>query len=330
MSVPMLVVEDLSMRFAVRGSKSVVRAVSDVSFQVARGETFALVGESGSGKTTVGRLVLRLLAPSAGTIRFDGTEIASAPERTLRPLRRRMQMVFQDPFSSLNPFMTVGEAIAEPLAIHGLAHGAERARRVAALLDLVGLPAEAAGRYPHQFSGGQRQRIAIARAIAPEPEFLVADEAVSALDVSIQAQILNLLGELRERLGLTVLFISHDLGVVAHLADRIGVMYAGRLVETGPAAEVIAVPAHPYTRALVSAAPSLDPAARQARLVLSGEPPSPLQPAAGCPFASRCMLVMPACRDVLPPLRAVAAGRASACLLDPPATAPRQLTEACR
>ncbi len=327
MSPPLVEVAGLSMRFSVRGSNSVVRAVSDVSFEVARGETFALVGESGSGKTTVGRLVLRLLAPSEGRIRFDGMDIAAAPERALRPLRRRMQMVFQDPFSSLNPFMTAGEAIAEPLAIHRLARGEERSRRVAALLDVVGLPAAAAGRYPHQFSGGQRQRIAIARAIAAKPDFLVADEAVSALDVSIQAQILNLLADLRERLALTMLFISHDLGVVGHIADRIGVMYAGRLVETGPAAAVIAAPAHPYTRALVSAAPSLDPAARRGRVVLAGDPPSPLEPAAGCPFASRCALAAEACRAEIPPLRRLGAGRASACILDPPAIAQRHLLE---
>ena len=239
-----------------------------------------------------------------------------------------MQIVFQDPFSSLNPHLRIGEAIAEPIQIHGLATGPALAARVDALLDRVGLPRTARERFPHEFSGGQRQRIAIARALATEPDFIVADEAVAALDVSIQAQILNLLADLRDRLDLTMLFISHDLGVVAHLADRIGVMYAGRLVETGPATAVIAAPAHPYTRALVSAAPSLDPAARRGRLVLSGDPPSPLDPDSGCPFASRCPWAAEACRAAVPPLRVLGAGRASACIHDRPPTGPRSLLEA--
>jgi oligopeptide/dipeptide ABC transporter ATP-binding protein len=317
MSEPaLLAIEHLSKAFPAHGSKAVVRAVSDVSLAIARGETFGLVGESGCGKTTIGRLALRLLEPSAGRIVFDGRDITQLGEPGLRPLRRRMQIVFQDPFSSLNPFMTVGEAIGEPLAVHALGDRNAIERRVAELLDLVGLPASAAGRYPHQFSGGQRQRIAIARAIASGPDFLVADEAVSALDVSIQAQILNLFAELKQRLGLTILFISHDLGVVRHVADRVGVMYAGRIVEIGRAADVLAAPRHPYTKALLSAAPALDRTRRRERIILSGDPPSPLTAPAGCPFASRCPEVRAACREALPPLAPAGYERRSACLFD--------------
>jgi oligopeptide/dipeptide ABC transporter ATP-binding protein len=315
---PLLVVQGLGKRFSTDqrrdGRKLEVHAVSDVDLSIAKGEIVALVGESGSGKTTLGRLVLRLIEPSAGSIRFDGTELVGLPARQLRALRGRMQIIFQDPFSSLNPYMRIGEAIAEPLVIQGTADAREIAARVDTLLDRVGLPMTAKERFPHQFSGGQRQRIAIARALAPGPDFIIADEAVAALDVSIQAQILNLLAELREELGLTMLFISHDLGVVHHIADRIAVMYLGRIVEIGPARALISRPAHPYTRALVAAAPRLERRAERRAPPLRGDPPSPLDPPPGCAFAARCTLAEDACRQALPPFLAVGALRASACI----------------
>jgi oligopeptide transport system ATP-binding protein len=286
------------------GRKLEVHAVSDIDLTIARGEVLALVGESGSGKTTLGRLILRLIEPSAGAVRFDGTDLTALAAPDLRRLRRRMQIIFQDPFSSLNPHLRIGEAIAEPLQIHRLASGAALSARVDGLLDRVGLPRTARDRFPHEFSGGQRQRIAIARALASEPEFIVADEAVAALDVSIQAQILNLLTDLRADFGLTMLFISHDLGVVRHVADRIAVMYLGRIVEMGDTATTMHRPLHPYARALLAAAPTLE-TRRNRPPPLAGDPPSPLDPPPGCAFAGRCPIVVDACRRDRPPLRPV-------------------------
>ena len=283
-----------------------LRAVDDVSFEIQRGETLGLVGESGCGKTTVGRLVLRLLEPSAGSVHFAGRDLATLGRAELRQMRRRMQIVFQDPYSSLNPRRTVGDAVGEPLFVHGLAKGAEIDRRVSHLLERVGLPSSYRSRYPHEFSGGQRQRVCIARALALEPELIVCDEAVSALDISIQAQILNLLGDLQKELGLTYLFISHNLNVVRSVADRIAVMYLGKLVEVAPAAELFSAPRHPYTRALLSANPVPDPDVPLRPTLLSGELPSPLDPPPGCRFHTRCPDVFAPCSSVVPEVRLVA------------------------
>ncbi|UFN48367.1 ABC transporter ATP-binding protein [Roseomonas sp. OT10] len=293
-----------------------VQAVTDVSFTLRRGEVLGLVGESGSGKTTIGQCVMRLHEPSAGRIMFDGTDVAALPSRAMRPLRQRMQMVFQDPYASLNPRLRVGDSIAEPLETFGLLKTrAERTDRVAELLETVGLRADHAGRYPHEFSGGQRQRIGIARAIAPGPELIVADEPVSALDVSVQAQIVALIEELRARLGLTMLLIAHDLAVVEYVSDRVAVLYLGRVMEIGPAREVYRTPRHPYTRALLSAVPEARPHAdRGPRIVLRGDIPSPLNPPSGCPFRTRCPEAVPACGDAVPPLRDVGADHAVACI----------------
>jgi peptide/nickel transport system ATP-binding protein len=282
-----------------------VRAVEDVTFDIKRGETLGLVGESGCGKTTVGRILLRLLSPSAGSVRFAGRDLSTLGRAELRQMRRRMQIVFQDPYSSLNPRRTVRDAIGEPLFVHGLAKGAEIDRRVGQLLERVGLPASYRSRYPHEFSGGQRQRVCIARALALEPEFIVCDEAVSALDISIQAQILNLLQDLRAELGLTFLFISHNLNVVRCVADRIAVMYLGKLVEVAAAGELFSAPQHPYTRALLSANPVPDPDVPLRPVVLQGELPSPLDPPAGCRFHTRCPDVFEPCSRVVPEARLV-------------------------
>ena len=276
-----------------------VRAVEDVDLSVGRGETLGLIGESGCGKSTLGRLLLRLHEPTAGTIRFDGQEIARLPDAALRPLRRRMQIVFQDPYASLNPRRTVREIIGLPLALHEGLRGAAAEARIGAMVDRVGLARAHLDRYPHQFSGGQRQRIGIARALILRPDFVVCDEPVSALDVSVQAQVLALLRELRDEMGLTLLFISHDLAVVAHLAGRIAVMYLGRVVEEGPRDAVIRHAAHPYTRALLAAVPRLDAPAARTRIV-TGELPSPLAPPPGCPFHPRCPEAGPRCRVEVP------------------------------
>ena len=284
-----------------------VRAVDGVSFEVARGETLALVGESGCGKSSVGRTILRLQEPTSGQAFFDGQPIFSLGREALRALRRRMQIIFQDPYSSLNPRMTIGDAVAEGIEIHGLAPKSERPARVAALLEEVGLDPGYARRYPHEFSGGQRQRIGIARALAVEPSFIVCDEPVSALDVSVQAQVLNLLMDLQAKRGLSYLFIAHDLAVVRQIAHRIAVMYLGRIVESGPAEAVLIDPRHPYTQALLSAVPEPDPAAQQQRIVLAGDLPSPANPPPGCPFHTRCFhpLRSERCRTEVPALRPI-------------------------
>jgi peptide/nickel transport system ATP-binding protein len=317
---PILEVSNLTKHFPISGgfwSRRVVRAVDGVSFDVRRGEVLGVVGESGSGKTTIGRCVLRLIEPSGGTICFAGREITHLPERELRPLRRAMQIVFQDPFASLNPRLSVEDIVGEAAVVHGVVARKERRERVGELLALVGLSADHATRRPHEFSGGQRQRIAIARALAVEPELVVADEAVSALDVSIRAQIVNLLQDLRARLSLSLLFISHDLALVRHLCDRVVVVYLGKVMEVGPARDVLEAPAHPYTRALASAVPTIDPATRAARIILHGDTPSPIDPPSGCVFRTRCARATSACAERVPPLREVAPGRFSACLYDP-------------
>jgi peptide/nickel transport system ATP-binding protein len=292
MADPLLKVTDLVKHYQPTGifsrSGPPVRAVDGVSFDVGRGETLALVGESGCGKSSVGRTLLRLQEPTSGDAVFEGLEVFRLEPKALRQLRRRMQIIFQDPYSSLNPRMTAGEAVAEGLEIHRLATKAEIPGRVGALLEEVGLDPAYASRYPHEFSGGQRQRIGIARALAVEPTFLVCDEPVSALDVSVQAQVLNLLRDLQQRRGLSYLFIAHDLAVVRHIAHRVAVMYLGRIVETGPTEEILSRPKHPYTQALLSAVPEPDPERPRQRIILTGDLPSPSNPPSGCRFHTRC------------------------------------------
>jgi peptide/nickel transport system ATP-binding protein len=313
----LLEVDNLVRHFVVRRSllgrpRATVKAVDGVSFAVAPGETLALVGESGCGKTTVSRLVLRLIEPSAGSVRFEGRDVLAFDAAALRDFRRKAQLVFQDPYGSLNPRMTVGQILAEPLALHTRLPAARRAARVSELLDMVGLPPAAARRYPHEFSGGQRQRVAIARALAVEPKLVICDEPVSALDVSIRSQILNLLRDLQRRLGLAYIFISHDLAVVKHIADRVAVMNVGRIVETAPADRLFAAPRHPYSHALLSAIPIPNPKARRDRIILQGDMPSALFPPSGCRFHTRCPSVIARCRTEVPAL-IDDAGHATAC-----------------
>ena len=313
----LLVAEGLVKEFPVRRGlfgrvRGAVRAVDGVDLSIATGETLAVVGESGCGKSTLGRLVLRLIEPSAGRVRFDGRELLTLDAPALRARRRDMQIIFQDPYASLNPRMTVGQALAEPLMLHGLHAGRER-DRVAELLHTVGLAPGHAQRYPHEFSGGQRQRIGIARALAVEPKLIVCDEAVSALDVSVQAQVVNLLQDLQQRFGIAYLFIAHDLAVVKHIAARIAVMYLGRIVEIGTKETVFASPRHPYTQALLSAIPLPEPGAVRERVVLGGDVPSPMSPPSGCHFHTRCPHVRELCSQRVPVLEEEQGGRAVAC-----------------
>ncbi len=320
---PLLSVRDLRVHFPLRSGllsrvTAHVRAVDGVSFDLFRGETLGLVGESGCGKSTTGRALLRLVEPTAGTVHFDGRDVGAMGAEELRALRRRAQMVFQDPYSSLNPRMTVGAALDEVLRVHGLGGDREgRRQRVRDLLERVGLRAEQAERYPHEFSGGQRQRVGIARALAVEPDFLVLDEPVSALDVSVQAQVVNLLQDLQADLGLTYLFIAHDLALVEHVSDRVAVMYLGRIVESAPAERLYREPLHPYTRALLSAIPVPDPSKRgeRERIVLGGDVPSPVSPPPGCPFHPRCPDPRKdgSCRGAVPPLEERREGHFVAC-----------------
>ncbi|MET8509011.1 ABC transporter ATP-binding protein [Streptomyces sp. NPDC004787] len=306
---PLLSVRDLTMTFPGRSRAARIRAVDGVSFDIAPGETLGLVGESGCGKSTTGRMIVRLLEPTSGTVTYAGRDITRLSPRALGPLRREIQMVFQDPHSSLNPRRTVARIIADPLLVQGSTAAGARAR-AAELMELVGLLPEHLDRYPHEFSGGQAQRIGIARALATGPRLVVADEPVSALDVSVQAQIVNLLERLRRELGLALLFVAHDLSVVKRVSDRVAVMYLGRIVEIGPKDRVYGAPAHPYTRALLSAVPLPDPAAERARerIALRGDPPSPAAPPPGCAFHPRCPKARERCRTETPPLRIAAAG----------------------
>ena len=310
---PLIRLTGLTKTFPTSGGR--VQALNDVSFDIPRGAVVGLVGESGSGKTTLGRCLLRLIEPTAGSIQFDGIEVTDLRTRALKAMRKRMQIIFQDPYSSLNPRMRVRDIIGEALSAHRIGRNrAERLELVAALLEEVGLSPDQMSRFPHEFSGGQRQRIGIARALAVEPEFIVADESVSALDVSVQAQILNLMQDLCDRRGLTLLFIAHDLSVVEYLCDEVVVLYLGRVMEQGPSARVYGAPGHPYTRALLSSSPIADPDARVEREILHGDIPSPLAPPPGCVFHTRCRYAQEACRSEIPAQQPVADRHKAACL----------------
>jgi oligopeptide/dipeptide ABC transporter ATP-binding protein len=314
-----LAINRLQTLFPVRGgltSRVVghVHAVNDVSFALRRGEIFGLVGESGSGKTTVGRSILRLNEPSGGEIVFEGTDLLRLSRQQFRAFRRKIQIIFQDPYASLDPRKTVAAIIGEAIDIHRLARGEAKRARIAELLEWVGLPPDAVSRYPHEFSGGQRQRIGIARALAVGPSLLVADEPISALDVSIQAQVINLLQDLKEKLGLTILFIAHDLSVVEHICDRVGVMYLGKLMEVAPTKSLFAAPRHPYTRALMDAAPTLDVSGTHQPQLLDGEIPSAIDPPSGCVFRTRCPHAIEACAQIVPPHVEVSPGHGVACI----------------
>jgi oligopeptide/dipeptide ABC transporter ATP-binding protein len=310
-------VRGLVKHFPVEGSDDVVRAVDGVSFDIFAGETLGLVGESGCGKSTVGRCLLRLIEPTAGEINFAGEDVLSLDKKRLRQLRREMQIIFQDPYASLNPRMKIGDIIAEPLVIHNQGSKSERRDRVASLLRRVGLDPDYMNRYAHEFSGGQRQRIGVARSLALNPKLIVADEPVSALDVSVQAQVVNLLQELQEEFKLTYLFISHGLAVVEHISTRVAVMYLGRIVEIADAAELYARPLHPYTQALLSAIPIPDPRQKRKRITLPGDVPTPINPPSGCRFRTRCPLAIEECAHIDPELREVSAGHHVACIRVP-------------
>ncbi|MEO3432803.1 ABC transporter ATP-binding protein [Inquilinus sp. CAU 1745] len=315
---PLLSVRSLAKHFGAGAFRRgpVVRALDDISFDIAHGEVVGLVGESGSGKTTIGRSVLRLVEPTSGEVRFEGADVTSLSGREMRRQRRRMQYIFQDPFASLSPRMTIGEILTEGLRIQKIGTRQDRLAQAARMLEAVELPADALDRYAHEFSGGQRQRIGIARALMLEPDFLVADEPVSALDVSVQAQIVNLLRDLQARMGLTMLFISHDLAVVEFMCDRVIVLYLGRIMEIAPSEQLYAEPRHPYTRALLSAIPSPDPDAPRHREILAGDIPSPANPPSGCVFRTRCPHALLRCAEGVPPLEEVAPGHFKACWRD--------------
>jgi len=320
MTQPLVKVDNLKMHFPIKGGllgKTIgqVKAVDGVSFSINKGETLGLVGESGCGKSTTGRMLLRLLEPSEGKIYFEGQDITNLPAAEMRKLRREMQMVFQDPFASLNPRHTVEKILEEPLIVHGMKDKKERKLRVKELLEVVGLSSYHAKRYPHQFSGGQRQRIGIARALAVNPKLIIADEPVSALDVSIQSQVLNLMQDLQKEFNLTYLFIAHDLGVVRHISDRVGVMYLGNMVEITESEQLYEKPLHPYTQALLSAVPIPDVTYQKDRVILQGDVPSPSNPPAGCPFHTRCPKAMEVCSSVRPVLQEYEPGHYVACHL---------------
>jgi oligopeptide/dipeptide ABC transporter ATP-binding protein len=316
----LLQVDDLTKYFPIRGGVlnrvvNNVKAVNGVTFDVRKGEVVGLVGESGSGKTTVGRTLLRLEEATSGAVRFDGQDIMQLSRDDMRRYRKRMQIIFQDPYASLNPREKIRTLIGHALSLHNIGTSADREARIVALLEQVGLSADYLDRFPHEFSGGQRQRIGIARALAVDPDFVVADEPVSALDVSIQAQVINLLDDLRGQFNLTMLFIAHDLAVVEHICDRVIVMYLGRIMEIAPARTLYSAPNHPYTQALLSAVPIPQPGRRRNRVVLKGDIPSPINPPSGCVFRTRCPRAVPDCAAVVPPLKAVGADHFSACIL---------------
>jgi oligopeptide transport system ATP-binding protein len=308
----MLEVTNLSVQFPMGGGR-VVRAVDGVSFSVARGETLGLVGESGCGKSTTARALLRLIPATGGSVSFDGTDLLTLPETGLRPLRRKIQMVFQDPYASLSPRRSIGQILTEPLEIHGIGGKTEREARVGNLLSQVGLSPGVASRYPHEFSGGQRQRIGIARALALDPELLILDEPVSALDISVRAQVVNLLADLQKERGIGYLFVGHDLSLIRHVAHRVAVMYLGRIVELAPAGRLYSHPSHPYTRSLLASAPIPDPTRRREQAPLEGDPPSPIDLPSGCRFRTRCPSARVECASVDPPLAEIAPGHFSAC-----------------
>lgn len=313
----LVAVRGLVKHFPVEGSDDVVRAVDGVSFEILKGETLGLVGESGCGKSTVGRCLLRLIEPTAGEITFAGRDVLTLTKREMRELRAEMQIVFQDPYASLNPRMKVGDIVGEPLAIHKVGNKQERVERVGELLRRVGLDPDYRNRYPHEFSGGQRQRIGVARTLALNPQLIVADEPVSALDVSVQAQVVNLLQDLQRELGLTYLFISHGLAVVEHISSRVAVMYLGRIVEIASAKDLYLRPLHPYTQALLSAIPVPDPKRKRERIVLQGDVPTPINPPSGCRFRTRCPIAIDECARIDPELREISPGHSAACIRVP-------------